>query len=629
MIKLYSVIFFVIISQTVFSQADDPCGAPALTVGASCSMVTASNAGYSNTSGVPAPGCGSYSNKDGWYTIVAPASGNLTIQTSAGTMTDADMALYSGTCASLSVIGCDDLSGPGIMPELSFSGLTGGATYYLRFWKYGGGTGNFSICAFEPTLPSTPANDDPCSATNLTVGTSCVYTTGTNVGATATSGVPAPGCSSYAGGDVWFTFTVPASGIFEINTAAGGITDAGMALYTGTCGSLSLLACDDDSGPSLMPYISTSYTPGTQIWIRVFEYGDDVSGTFQICVQEPALGTENTDCATATQICTTGTFDDNSSGDGAINDLNGSNHGCLTTNEHQSSWYYFQISTSGTLTFSINPATATDDFDFAVWGPSSTCPPSVDPIRCSYSAADGATGLNTASADLSEDAAGNRWVKYMDVLAGEQYVLCVDNFSASNSGFTFSFGGTATIDCTPIPLPVVFSEFTGYAAGPMNVLSWTTASEINAHTFSIEKSKNGLQFSEAGEVAASGNSSSAKQYSFSDFTPYIGDTYYRLREIDLSGEEHLSETILISNTQAADLLIYPNPTANGIVQLHCNIPSFETAEIKVIAAHGELVFTKTISANSSRLETIVLPAKGIYIIIVQIGEMKYLEKVTY
>ena len=59
-----------------------------------------------------------------------------------------------------------------------------------------------------------------------------------------------------------------------------------MAVYSGNCGSLTLLQCDTDSSTNgLMPYLNlTGLTPGTTIFIRFWESGNDVFGTFSICL---------------------------------------------------------------------------------------------------------------------------------------------------------------------------------------------------------------------------------------------------------------------------------------------------------------------------------------------------------
>lgn len=156
-----------------------------------------------------------------------------------------------------------------------------------------------------------PANDNPCSATALTPTSSCSYVSATTAGATSTAGVPAPGCASYSGSDVWFSIVVPAGGILTIDSNTGSITDGGMAAYTGTCGALTLLSCNDDgSANGLMPMLSLSgLTVGSTIYIRFWQYGGG-TGTFSICAtapepappcgSSPAAGNS---CATATPIC--------------------------------------------------------------------------------------------------------------------------------------------------------------------------------------------------------------------------------------------------------------------------------------------------------------------------------------
>lgn len=65
---------------------------------------------------------------------------------------------------------------------------------------------------------SQPVNDDPCYAIPLQVTATCNQTNLTNYGATASAGVPAPGCGTYGGADVWFSATVPAAGNFTLTT---------------------------------------------------------------------------------------------------------------------------------------------------------------------------------------------------------------------------------------------------------------------------------------------------------------------------------------------------------------------------------------------------------------------------
>ena len=143
-------------------------------------------------------------------------------------------------------------------------------------------------------------NDECTTAIALPVGTTCNYSTYSNAGATASTTAPNPACANYAGADVWFTVVVPASGALTIDSKqAGGITDGGMAVYTGACDRLVQLACDDDASPNggLMPFISLSgQTPGATLFVRFWAYNNSSSGNFSICAKS---GASSGSCSTS------------------------------------------------------------------------------------------------------------------------------------------------------------------------------------------------------------------------------------------------------------------------------------------------------------------------------------------
>ena len=110
------------------------------------------------------------------------------------------------------------------------------------------------------------------------MGTSCSFTAFSWSNATATAGVPDPGCASYSTGDVWFTVIAPSNGSLKMDGLAGSITDEGMAWYrvaSGSCGTndlaLTLIECDDDdSNNGLLSYIVRSdLIPGETIYVRI------------------------------------------------------------------------------------------------------------------------------------------------------------------------------------------------------------------------------------------------------------------------------------------------------------------------------------------------------------------------
>ncbi|MFM9052061.1 MAG: hypothetical protein ACKOKF_07060, partial [Bacteroidota bacterium] len=147
------------------------------------------------------------------------------------------------------------------------------------------------FCPFN-VIAQAPSNDNPCSATPLTVGSVCNYTSFSNVNATGSTGVPAPGCGNYQGGDVWFSVVVPAGGTVLLNSQIGTLTNGAMAVYSGSCTNLTLISCSDNANGTNMPALNvTGQTPGATLFVR-FWGNANATGAFGICASTPATNDE-------------------------------------------------------------------------------------------------------------------------------------------------------------------------------------------------------------------------------------------------------------------------------------------------------------------------------------------------
>ncbi|MFN7013163.1 MAG: hypothetical protein ACK4ON_02720, partial [Bacteroidia bacterium] len=299
--------------------SNDNCsGAIVLNVNTSCVNTAGTSVGATQS----LVGCTGSADDDVWFSFIATNSVQTITVTPNGSM-DPVVQLFSGTCGSLTSLNCVDNGFSGGSETINAVGLIPGQTYYIRVYDYyfSNGGGTFNICVSGPASAS-PVNDDPCNAIQLPPVTSaCNYLTFTTVGATTSSGPGIPVPVSCAGGsppqqggfnntpqpkDVWFAITVPANGIITIVPQPGfGINDAAMALYSGTCTSLTQIACSDDynypgSANDLKPFIkATGLTPGSTVYLRYWAFNGNTTGQFGICVQSPS----NDNCANALYIC--------------------------------------------------------------------------------------------------------------------------------------------------------------------------------------------------------------------------------------------------------------------------------------------------------------------------------------
>ncbi len=180
------------------------------------------------------------------------------------------------------------------------------------------------LMSISLTSYAQPANDDPCGAIELFPSTTCSFVNYNNNGATITSS-PYYIANMYtnsiiADADVWFKIVVPASGVLTIEAQAGTLTDANMALYSGSScsGTLTLLNCNErtstpagaGSGTNEMPIIAqNNLTPLSTVWVRIGNIYGDI-GSFGICVTSPndlptpgGNPSASEDCLNASPVC--------------------------------------------------------------------------------------------------------------------------------------------------------------------------------------------------------------------------------------------------------------------------------------------------------------------------------------
>jgi len=143
------------IEMRVHANNDEPCNGITLQVNPVCNVQTFANHGAGNTSSAGAHTCGSGATGDIWFRFVAPVSGQVFIQTFSGTMSDAIMSVYSGSCNAPVEIGCVDDIGLQQMPEGYANGLQHGNVYWIRISRMSGNNGHFGICLTDPNSNST------------------------------------------------------------------------------------------------------------------------------------------------------------------------------------------------------------------------------------------------------------------------------------------------------------------------------------------------------------------------------------------------------------------------------------------------------------------------------------------
>lgn len=561
-------------------------------------------------------GCtsGNYDDAWGWFT----ATSTTTVLNFDPDLSHRPIVhVFSGACGSLTQIGCVNSGAAGTNAELVFTTVIG-QNYMFRVQQHNNSQGMFGgVC-----IRTTPPFDSCTQSTGLPVTENCFMQNFSNALATYSPETPNPNCggtiNSTTLNDVWFHFTAPASGVVIIETSAGTLNNAVMQLYSGTCGALTLVECNDSGMGGNMPKIDRRCTPLTpfatyrlRVWGR-----NGIRGSFNLCVRGfDIFPIPQEDCVGNNTVCNDQVIRNTTNWLGCTQDLNSSNRGCLNSNERQGTWYSFSPQETGTIGMLITPVDANGnftqvDYDFAIWGPMNTitCPPSGAPIRCTYahppSAGTWLTGMAAGNSDNSEASSGtnvNGFVAPLTITAsniGQMYVLYVDNFTADGQNFNldWTLSSPGILNCVVLPVELV--EFGATARTRTVDVTWASQTESGSSHFIVERSADGTHFEPIGLVPAAGWSQTRINYDFVDEQPIIGLNYYRLQRVDLDGTTAHSEVATAAFIRStSDLVLFPNPTTDRL-------------QVMLEAAWGEVGHVLMLDASGRQV--MQLPAAQVY-----------------
>lgn len=121
---------------------------------------------------------------------------------------------------------------------------------------------------------------------------------------------------------------------------------------------------------------------------------------------------------------------------------------CLIPGEFNSSWYTFNISSSGTFAFTITPVNAGADYDWAMYNLTNATCAEIQTngslmVSCNSSQW-GFTGISATGVGNWNGAGPTNAFNYLlNVNAGETYVLNINNWSGTTGGYTVDFSASS------------------------------------------------------------------------------------------------------------------------------------------------------------------------------------------
>ncbi len=138
-------------------------------------------------------------------------------------------------------------------------------------------------------------------------------------------------------------------------------------------------------------------------------------------------------------------------------------------------------------------------------------------------------------------------------------------------------------------------------AGRQINVTWSTALEVNNNGFEVERSTDGVNFTNLGFVQGHNNSTVTQSYAYPDNNVMPNTVYYyRLNQIDNNGNSALSYVVSAEVTGGSALTIsdpMPNPAISAS-RIVLNSTVSMDVNVKIYSMMGQLVSNMPLTVNA-------------------------------
>ncbi len=159
-------------------------------------------------------------------------------------------------------------------------------------------------------------------------------------------------------------------------------------------------------------------------------------------------------------------------------------------------------------------------------------------------------------------------------------------------------------------LPISLTQFTAdKIPGKKVELKWITVNEINSSHFIIQRSADGVTFSDIGRINAAGNSAIARSYGFIDQHPFPSTNFYRLSMVDIDQHSKNSQVLKVEMGSDGLISVYPNPFRDMVTV--SGLRTGTAYRFRITDMSGRIVYDRQSMGSSIQINLDNLP-KGIY-----------------
>jgi hypothetical protein len=169
-------------------------------------------------------------------------------------------------------------------------------------------------------------------------------------------------------------------------------------------------------------------------------------------------------------------------------------------------------------------------------------------------------------------------------------------------------------------LPVRFKNTDAQYQQQSVVINWSVTNEVPMKNYIIEKSNDGITFTQAGVVSYHYSANGDNAYTFTDNQcTESGVVYYRIKFV-ASDQPTYSSVMSVKTTDqfVQSSVIIPNPAIGSTARITFNTAKKQSLKLRMLSANGAIVFEKMVQAqagtNSATINNLSAVPNGLYFI---------------
>lgn len=159
---------------------------------------------------------------------------------------------------------------------------------------------------------------------------------------------------------------------------------------------------------------------------------------------------------------------------------------------------------------------------------------------------------------------GSQWINQGGIGSGSA------NTTGTVTSSSISSFGKLSIGSISVPLPVNFVSISATVESSSVRVKWTTADEVSVENYTVQRSSDGINFTNL--VIVSAKNGSLQAYEYLDLMP-SSKLYYRILSKDYNGNTAYSAIVIVRLDNVQRMSLLDNPVRNAVHLSTQNMPS--------------------------------------------------------